>query len=388
MFIKTETCICEDLEPLDTITVGPYIGQVHSLQQAIDEVTDGGIIYVKPNYPRTTPYFFGNIQITKNINIIGVEEYGYTPIIQLDTDYETLINIENSFNVHINNINFQCPSTNTNSIIIESNTNNLTLQDVGFSYCIPIQINSSLLDIPLDISINECTFNACTPKINLQNESSGSININNNSFSCCNLYIRNYNSNIYLSDNTFNRSGIEIQDLSQGIINLTHNTFETGLCILTVNQSKELNIIYNKFLSSELSFYNNDSQNILYLNKNWWGSIDGPNLNEDEFNYDGNIDFSNWSLDENFSKFHDEALQNASINGSVALRNCFNFNGVYAQLLNNNEVIKSSYTDDLGSFVFNDLYPNTYTLTLTKNGFDTVSEDVYASSENTILNYS
>ncbi|KPU27438.1 hypothetical protein TR13x_05040 [Caloranaerobacter sp. TR13] len=364
----------------NTVTVGPYINNYKTLNDALNAVADGGTIYI---LYKSTPYLFENIEIDKNVTIIGTEGWnGNLPIISCSETSLPFIIVDSPYTLQLKNLKFQSSYDKT---IIESKTSSLLIDNVSFKYSYPIIIKSPTIDSPLNITIKNSHFEINMPQIDLSTQVNGTITFENNSFSGDSLKIKNYECDINITNNTFSNSGIIVNPDSNGLVEVNGNTLGGSRLTIKSFSSKDIEFKLNKMLSSNIYIYNYDLNNTLYINQNWWGSSNGPS-DCTSLVVEGNVDYSNWALDENFISFSDEVPKiYYKISGKSTLKNSFSHNNIKVDLLYDNNIYKTTYTDSQGYFTITDVEPNLYNLRFEYQNYQTVTQQVYVNNKDLIV---
>lgn len=365
----------------NTVTVGPYINNYKTLHDALNAVADGGTIYI---LYKSTPYLFENIKIDKNVTIIGTEGWnGNLPVISCNETSLPFIIVDSPYTLQLKNLNFQSSYDKT---IIESQTSSLLIDNVSFKYSYPIIIKSPVIDSQLNITIKNSHFEVNVPHIDLNTQVNGTIIFENNSFSGDSLKIQNYGCNINITNNIFLNSGIIIEPDSSGLVKVNGNTLEGSRLTIKSFSAKDIEFKLNKMLSSNIYIYNYDSNNMLYLNQNWWGSLNGPS-DCTSLVIEGNIDYSNWALDENFTSFSDEVPKvYYEISGKSTLKNSFTHSNIKVDLIYDNDIYKTTYTDNQGYFAITNIEPNQYNLRFQYQDYQTVTQEVYVDNKDLVVN--
>jgi acetyltransferase-like isoleucine patch superfamily enzyme len=284
--------------PYEVVTVGPYYGNYKTLDAALNAVAEGGTIEVlyKPD-----PYLFPCIIVEKNVKIIGIpDSNGNLPTIYFTGLSSSAVEVKSPDFFHIENLVL---SFQTNKTLIKSHAENMSLDNITTNYSIPIEILEPTSSKEINISVTNSYFSTKAPKVNISSSVSGNILFSNNKFTTTSLIIENTGANVSINNNIFTNSGIVNESDSTGIVTVENNLFEGTRSIINNSSSRNIHINKNRFISSDCYIYNNDSNQSLNLRNNWWKSINGP-LGSDSFiEFKGDIDYSNWALNEECTSF-------------------------------------------------------------------------------------
>lgn len=379
----------ETLKPAEITIEGSSIDP-KALENAINEVADGGTIFVKYRY---TEYIFNNIITDKNIKIIGLKDkYGRIPSIawtgsenEKESPFFTL-NSTGFF--HVENLHFPSSQECEGKVLFQSSVPNLTMEGLSFNttyYSFPLIIQNPLSTDSINILINNCSFSSKSPKVEFIEPVSGSITFSDCEFSTQGLMITNNGSDISIHDNVFDNTGITVEESSKGIVELYDNEFISRNARFNIYNTENVRIYHNK-INSDNVFITNTDTTPLYMKENWWGSMDGPYGIDGKVSSSGLFNYDRWAINEECTVFFDSSMSpEETLQGYGRLKNCFNHGDTQVELIVGNKVVASNVTDDLGRFNIPNIdFDTEGLLVFSHEGFETVSQEVYGTKESVI----
>ncbi|EOD01855.1 hypothetical protein [Caldisalinibacter kiritimatiensis] len=382
LFTPIYTSSAKDTLP-NTVTIGPYINHYNTLKEALENVSDGGTIEI---LYKSQPYVFSETTINKNVTIIGLSNNGKLPVIHFKEATNPCIDVESPNFFSIKNLILKSQFSRP---LIQTNTSNINMDNVITYYSIPVVLKDSLNSTPLNITIKNSTFNNDVPRIQLTNEVSGNISFTDNTFHNTSLTIKNNGANINMDNNNFIDSGIISEENNIGMVSIYNNSFEGSRCTVNSYTSKNLSFHSNSFTSDTYRIYNNDLSHTLNLNNNWWGSINGPYGSDSTIDFQGNIIYENWALNEECTEFVNDLItpiEQSEISGTATLKNSSNHQDIRVDLFRNKEKLSSTYTDVNGAFNFNNIEPNVYTLSFEYPKYKAIIKEINVNTESYNVN--
>lgn len=369
----------------DVVYLGFYNSDYKTLEDALNNVSDGGTIFVRYN---SKPYLSSSIDINKNVRIIGIpDQHSRLPAIIYDNKENNIkspsIRATADNFLEISNLHIQ---PYLNKTLLESQVPNLILENLYINYGSKIFINDPLVNSPMNLLISNCNFVSITTNILFDTSDSGTISFDSNKFEKSSLNIRNNDSTFYVANNSFYGGGVNILEDSFGLVKFEDNSFKSGggygYVVISSASSKDIEFTNNIFPQSRFSLTNTDTNYSLDLNDNWWGTPQGPHrILDSTFAISGTIDLNSWALREDFDSFY----KPFEVSGRVSLHNCINHSGVKVSLICDNMPIESTLTDSSGYFYFNSVEANVYTLTFEYQGFEALNlplDYIFSDTEN------
>ncbi len=272
-------------------TVSDYVycnGQTPTLEQAISQVNPNGTVYITNPININSP-----IYIDKSVKIQSLNKEEYKVSI-LGTGAFTLSDNISSFtleNIHIKSFQFykfaiegKAKEINIINSVLEKASVNII---GGSGYRIAIK-DSNIFDSKLEMKAN--------PGKNI-------LILYNNEFSVDSRQYESIifeNTNLEISQNIFSDYTFKIDEGEEIEGNIYNNTF-CGVRNITINiQGENLKFYNNKILKESNYGINYSGDYFIDFRNNWWGFKDGP---QNIYLGNENIDYSNWALFEDFSRF-------------------------------------------------------------------------------------
>lgn len=265
-------------------------GHFPDIPTALLNVKDGGTIYIGK-----TINIFSPFQINKSVKIESLNRQFYP--LQINANISRVFHLNDISKFTLKNIFIRGYSVD----VIEGIADEIIIQNSSFDSCNPINISGNS---GYNILLEDNTFNRS--KVNVQPIAGNNrITINNNIFSVPvgvqeSLLFKN--TNINASGNTFTRYSFILENGAEIEGNISENTFGAGTRILIRNQGHNVHFNKNKIQYSTTNVVTYNGNSNPDFRKNWWGSNDGPGQNM----INGKIDYSNWALFDDLSRYHDD----------------------------------------------------------------------------------
>lgn len=277
----------------EDITVSDYIycdGSTLTLQEAVSQADEGDNIYITNDMTINSPAL---INKSLKIQSLGQEKYSIT--VGGGTDEVFILSHPSSFvleNIHIKSYTFTKSALigQADAIIIlncDFEKSHIAL-DEGSGIITEIK-DSRFLDSKL----------AVRPNIGNNN-----LALYNNNFMAVDRQFESIilkNIDMEIAHDTFSDYAFKIEEgPTKG--NIYENTFK-GKRNITVNaQGENLKFYHNNIYKQYYYGITYSGTNPMDFRKNWWGSMRGP----ENIDLDGNIDYDNWALFEDFSRFKND----------------------------------------------------------------------------------
>ncbi len=224
--------------------------------------------------------------------------------------------------------------------LISGQSQRIDLINSIFENCTAMNIDSPNEDMNIYISHNE--FNKGKINVNMGSHS-GTINLYNNNFSKDGIQYNSItleNIDIYANNNTFTKTGFIIQGSNPVNAEVTNNIFDGNLGRILIRvEGQNMKFNNNKIIKGKSTeTYYEGTKNIDFT-QNWWGDGNGPEETELYGSGKGYIDFSNWALFQDFSRYRNEPYTIQDIEAAIEnLNQAINDINFLYDLDNNNQI--------------------------------------------------
>jgi len=285
----------------------PSNGYFTDIEEAINSVADYGTVYVQKDI------FLGEykvngithrqptIQLDKSIELIGLNNEMPKIIFMSYVDAAFYLNSTEYFKLK------DIGAAYLGYDVIEGSSESIEISNGDFFNCNPIYIMAP--ESNTDIIIKDSTFEDTLITINMKTFS-GNLQLINNSFtdtpnSPSSVTLSNVN--ITAEDNVFNNTTLRLdgdQNISGSITNNEFN--DTGGRIYITAPGINLHFNHNKITKNKIEEVYYKGTTPIDFTQNWWGSIYQPDSSRIGGSGEGYIDYSNWSLFEDFSRYKED----------------------------------------------------------------------------------
>ncbi len=300
-------------------------GHFSNIEDAIANVADGGIVYIRKNIKLKN-----TLEINKSMKIVSLDPKEYEIMLR---DEDVAFSLEDIDYFKVEGI--KSYSTNSNNKLIAGVANTISIENSYFQFITPMYIKNPNKN--MNISISNSHFQNSNIKINMGNYE-GNIYMSNNLFNVLKPstpYIWIINSNIEASNNEFDNYAFRI-DGEMSIAEISDNVFTGSGKIMIRDNGEKIHFNRNKILKyiTDEIYYSGTSN--IDFTENWWGDRDGPR----ESRIYGKVDYSNWALFEDFSRFKNDPYKVEDVQkGAVFLGQTVD-NNTFIYDLDKNEIIE------------------------------------------------
>ncbi|MFT9495526.1 right-handed parallel beta-helix repeat-containing protein [Anaerosolibacter sp.] len=278
------------------------INHYQDIVEALTHVEENGTLYVDKPITIST-LGVKTLNIRKSMTIRGLNNQENKIIIK-NRGIGPVFNLGNITSFKLENMNI----SGNDVVVVKGAADYITIKDCKFLDCIPIYTTASRLKEVLFES-NEVIGGS----VYIQPSIYGAeVEVRNNTFDVSDTAVYGFNlenSKVLIENNHFNGVSFNIHDGEAAAGLIQYNTFERdGRKILVKEDNQNLqfknNWIYKN--TGEVYYRGNGA---LSFTRNWWGDKAGP----EEDIFDGNIDYGDWSLFEDFRRYAEDPYTMADL---------------------------------------------------------------------------
>ncbi|MBB6215589.1 hypothetical protein HNQ80_001678 [Anaerosolibacter carboniphilus] len=267
-----------------------------SITEALSHVAENGTLYICKPIRITSQ--LKSLKIDKAMTIKGesnqeksiiIEGGGTGPVFNLGNTVSSF-RLENIYAVGVG------------AAVVKGHGECITIINCNFEDCMPIDITSAKVkEIVLDGNRVIRAYTSIRPA-----SYGAKVAVKNNYFGVTGGEARGLNienCEVFIENNRFNGVSLNVYDGEKALGLIQYNTFERdGRKIMVTENDQKLHFQNNKIYKDAGQVYYRGNGTIDFT-KNWWGSKEGPK----EGVMDGNIDYSNWALFEDFRRYQKDS---------------------------------------------------------------------------------
>ncbi len=283
------------------------------LQDAIDNVKEGGKVYLKKDFKVYSSW--NTVDINKSLEIVRDEVDNYK-IEFINNPSAPVFNLSNNIDsFKMTNIS----ATGMTSEVIDGDILNLDIVNSKFDNCTNLFMINNYSTKTINISIQNTHFTDTNMHFK-DDKTISNLKLSNNTFKIDtykNRTIDLKNINLDARDNSFENYSMIIDGDLENTSQVINNHFSGNGKILIKTDGEDINFNENKIFKTfdGAVSYEKATTTPIDFTQNWWGYTTGPK----EGIIVGNVDTSNWAVFENFSRFRDDPYTINDIKETISL---------------------------------------------------------------------